>query len=133
MAGANACGGSLQNKKGRPISDIPLSRDSLGKKKQSGNVTSISIDENPFAHERGPNDRLRIGFRHVELGDRRRPRRDGRALAPLEGGSTLIPSAVFFDYEAKGRVLFGSEAIAAYVGQTEGRLMRALKSILGSP
>src|SRR5437762_11771380 len=54
------------------------------------------------------------------------------ALAPLEGGETLMPSAVFFDYETKGRVLFGSDAIAAYVDQTEGRLMRALKSILGS-
>jgi hypothetical chaperone protein len=54
------------------------------------------------------------------------------ALAPLEGGNTLIPSAVFFDDETKGRVLFGSDAIAAYVGQNEGRLMRALKSILGS-
>lgn len=55
------------------------------------------------------------------------------ALAPLEASRTLMPSAVFFDYEAKGRALFGSEAIAAYVGQAEGRLMRALKSILGSP
>src|SRR5580704_6530068 len=55
------------------------------------------------------------------------------ALAPLEGSSTLMPSAVFFDHEARGRVLFGNEAISAYVGQTEGRLMRALKSILGSP
>ena len=55
------------------------------------------------------------------------------ALAPIEAGSTLIPSAVFFDYETRGRVLFGNEAISAYVGQTEGRLMRALKSILGSP
>jgi hypothetical chaperone protein len=54
-------------------------------------------------------------------------------LAPIEAGSTLMPSAVFFDYETKGRVLFGNEAIAAYVGQTEGRLMRALKSILGGP
>lgn len=60
--------------------------------------------------------------------------RDGvAALAPLEADNTLIPSAVFFDYETKGRVLFGNEAISAYVGQTEGRLMRALKSILGSP
>ena len=59
-------------------------------------------------------------------------RDNAAALAPLEAGSTLMPSAVFFDYETKGRVLFGSEAIAAYVGQTEGRLMRALKSILGS-
>ena len=55
------------------------------------------------------------------------------ALAPIEASSTLMPSAVFFDYEAKGRVLFGNEAISAYVGRTEGRLMRALKSILGSP
>jgi hypothetical chaperone protein len=54
------------------------------------------------------------------------------ALAPLEGSNTLMPSAVFFDDETKGRVLFGSDAISAYVGQTEGRLMRALKSILGS-
>ncbi|HEY0107910.1 MAG TPA: Hsp70 family protein [Rhizomicrobium sp.] len=54
-------------------------------------------------------------------------------LAPVEGGGTLIPSAVFFDYETKGRVLFGAEAIATYIGQQDGRLMRALKSILGSP
>lgn len=54
-------------------------------------------------------------------------------LAPLEGASTLMPSAVFFDFEAKRRALFGSAAIAAYVVQTEGRLMRALKTILGSP
>lgn len=53
-------------------------------------------------------------------------------LAPVEAGNTLMPSAVFFDYETKGRVLFGDEAISAYVGQTEGRLMRALKSLLGS-
>jgi hypothetical chaperone protein len=60
--------------------------------------------------------------------------RDGAAaLAPLEAGNTLMPSAVFFDYETRGRVLFGDEAIEAYVGQSEGRLMRALKSILGSP
>jgi hypothetical chaperone protein len=60
--------------------------------------------------------------------------RDGAAsLAPIEADNTLMPSAVFFDYETKGRVLFGNAAISAYVGQTEGRLMRALKSILGSP
>jgi hypothetical chaperone protein len=60
--------------------------------------------------------------------------RDGTAaLAPIEADSTLIPSAVFFDYETRGRVLFGNEAISAYIGQTEGRLMRALKTILGSP
>ena len=60
--------------------------------------------------------------------------RDGRlVLAPVERDATLIPSAVFFDYETRGRILFGAEAIGAYMGHTEGRLMRALKSILGSP
>jgi hypothetical chaperone protein len=54
-------------------------------------------------------------------------------LAPIESDSTLMPSAVFFDYETRNRVLFGNEAITAYIGQTEGRLMRALKTILGSP
>jgi hypothetical chaperone protein len=54
-------------------------------------------------------------------------------LAPVERDATLIPSAVFFDYETRGRILFGAEAIAAYMGHVEGRLMRALKSILGSP
>ena len=53
-------------------------------------------------------------------------------LAPVEGDNTLLPSAVFFDQETKGRVLLGEAAIAAYVDHTEGRLMRALKSILGS-
>jgi len=55
------------------------------------------------------------------------------SLAPVEGEATLIPSAVFFDYEHRGRIQFGSAAIGAYIGQTEGRLMRALKTILGSP
>jgi hypothetical chaperone protein len=54
-------------------------------------------------------------------------------LVPLDRGETLIPSAVFFDYETKGRVLFGADAVETYIGQSEGRLMRALKSILGSP
>ncbi|HJW42498.1 MAG TPA: Hsp70 family protein [Rhizomicrobium sp.] len=54
-------------------------------------------------------------------------------LAPVEGGDTLIPSAVFFDYENKGNVVFGAAAIDTYIGQHDGRLMRALKSILGSP
>ena len=60
-------------------------------------------------------------------------RRGEPTLAPVEGDETLIPSAVFFDYETKGRVLFGADAIDTYVGHHDGRLMRALKSILGSP
>lgn len=60
--------------------------------------------------------------------------RDGQVtLAPVEGDSTLIPSAVFFDYEHRGQIRFGASAIDTYIGQTEGRLMRALKTILGSP
>ena len=53
-------------------------------------------------------------------------------LAPVEEGRTLLPSAVFFDDDATQPVAFGDAAIAAYVGQAEGRLMRALKSLLGS-
>lgn len=59
--------------------------------------------------------------------------RDGRpTLAPVEGGETLLPSAIFFDFEHKGRILYGREGIDAYIAQQDGRLMRALKSILGS-
>lgn len=54
------------------------------------------------------------------------------ALAPVEGDATLIPSAVFFDYENKNRVQYGQEAIGSYIAQHDGRLMRALKSILSS-
>jgi hypothetical chaperone protein len=53
-------------------------------------------------------------------------------LAPVEGDRPLIPSAVFFDYETKGNIRFGEEAIDLYVAQVDGRLMRALKSVLGS-
>jgi hypothetical chaperone protein len=53
-------------------------------------------------------------------------------LAPVEGDRTLIPSAVFFDYETRGSILFGAEAIDNYIAQVDGRLMRALKSVLGS-
>src|ERR1043166_192730 len=60
--------------------------------------------------------------------------RDGATvLAPVEGAATIIPSAIFFDLEPEGRVLFGEAAIGAYIGQQDGRLMRSLKSILGSP
>lgn len=54
----------------------------------------------------------------------------GARLVPLEGDSTTLPSAIFFC--AKGETLFGREAIKAYVEGEEGRLMRGLKSILGT-
>ncbi len=58
--------------------------------------------------------------------------RDGRAtLTRLEDAGALFPSAIFFDFEL-GRPLFGAAAIAAYMAGAEGRLMRALKSILSS-
>ncbi|HTQ12331.1 MAG TPA: Hsp70 family protein [Rhizomicrobium sp.] len=60
--------------------------------------------------------------------------RDGMpVLAPVEGAGTLIPSAIFFDFEEHGRVLYGREAIDTYIGRRDGRLMRALKTILASP
>jgi hypothetical chaperone protein len=60
--------------------------------------------------------------------------RDGAAaLAPVEGNATLIPSAIFFDFERHGHVMFGREAIDSYIAEHDGRLMRALKTILGSP
>jgi hypothetical chaperone protein len=51
-------------------------------------------------------------------------------LAALEDGETTIPSAIF--YEVDGAVLIGRKAIAAYVEGAPGRLMRSLKSVLGT-
>ncbi|HWK43326.1 MAG TPA: Hsp70 family protein [Stellaceae bacterium] len=53
------------------------------------------------------------------------------ALVPLEGQATTLPSAIFFDFTT-GASLIGREAIGAYVGGAEGRLMRSVKSILGT-
>jgi hypothetical chaperone protein len=51
-------------------------------------------------------------------------------LVPLETGQTAIPSAIF--YERNGAVLIGRRAVDAYLEGTPGRLMRSLKSILGT-
>jgi hypothetical chaperone protein len=52
-------------------------------------------------------------------------------LIPLEGDEVTLPSAVF--WEADGAPpQFGRAAIAAYVSGEDGRLMRGLKSTLGS-
>ncbi len=52
------------------------------------------------------------------------------SLVPLEGAHRTLPSAIFF---APGRdAEIGRAAIEAYVEGTPGRLMRALKSVLGS-
>ena len=56
---------------------------------------------------------------------------DGHArLLRVEGDHRTIPSAVF--WEADGPPLFGRAGIEAYVEGVEGRLMRGLKSTLGS-
>lgn len=57
---------------------------------------------------------------------------DGLArLVPLEGDAFALPTAVFFNAE-DGSTRFGREAIALYLAGVEGRLMRSLKSLLGS-
>jgi hypothetical chaperone protein len=50
----------------------------------------------------------------------------------LEGSSTSLPTALFFSSE-DGRVEFGAAALRAYLSGEEGRLMRSIKSLLGSP
>ncbi|HTO81614.1 MAG TPA: Hsp70 family protein [Methylomirabilota bacterium] len=57
---------------------------------------------------------------------------DGRAmLCPLEGDAVTLPSAVFFDFE-EHVARYGRDAVHAYIDGAEGRLLRALKSVLGS-
>jgi hypothetical chaperone protein len=51
-------------------------------------------------------------------------------LVPLEADQTTIPSAIF--YETDGAVLIGRRAVEAYVEGQPGRLMRSLKSVLGT-
>jgi hypothetical chaperone protein len=51
-------------------------------------------------------------------------------LVTLEADQTTIPSAIF--YEVDGAVLIGRKAIEAYVDGAPGRLMRSLKSVLGT-
>lgn len=55
----------------------------------------------------------------------------GARLIALEGGAATLPSAVFWQVEG-APPLFGRAAIAAYLEGEEGRLMRSLKSTLGS-
>ena len=52
-------------------------------------------------------------------------------LVPLEGTHGTLPSALFFDFET-GTDHFGREAIELYTDGHTGRLMRSLKSVLGT-
>lgn len=57
---------------------------------------------------------------------------DGKPkLVTLEKEHLTMPSAVFFNFE-DDTVQFGRQALLDYTENTEGRLMRALKSVLGS-
>jgi len=53
-------------------------------------------------------------------------------LIALEGEATTIPTALFFDAET-ACTHFGRDALAMYLAGHDGRLMRSLKSLLGSP
>jgi len=52
-------------------------------------------------------------------------------LVPIDQGRSTIPSAIFYNFEDDS-IRFGQQAIDDYVQGTEGRLMRSLKSILGT-
>ena len=54
------------------------------------------------------------------------------ALLALEDGKLTLPSVVFFHAE-DGHVSYGRAALADYLAGYEGRLMRSLKSLLGTP
>jgi hypothetical chaperone protein len=52
-------------------------------------------------------------------------------VIPLSAARSEMPTAVFFDAETH-HVLFGEDAMQAYLAGHEGRLLRSLKSLLGS-
>jgi hypothetical chaperone protein len=53
------------------------------------------------------------------------------ALLALEDGKPTLPSVIFFNAE-ESRVTYGRAALADYLAGHEGRLMRSLKSLLGT-
>ncbi|WP_416547023.1 Hsp70 family protein [Limnohabitans sp. DCL3] len=59
------------------------------------------------------------------------PQGSARLIA-LEGEALAMPTAVFYNAE-DGSTHFGRDALTHYLEGTEGRLMRSLKSLLGSP
>lgn len=52
-------------------------------------------------------------------------------LVPLEGKAAAMPTALFFNYEDRS-THYGRDAMRQYLAGEEGRLMRSLKSLLGS-
>ncbi|MCH7342677.1 Hsp70 family protein [Pelomonas sp. CA6] len=65
------------------------------------------------------------------------PRGERMGLVPLEGEHSTMPTAVFYFSEGRHDAdgpprAFGRAALKAYVEGSDGRLMRSMKSILGS-
>lgn len=79
-------------------------------------------------HARGATLAIDFGTSNSTVGY---PAVSGPVLAAVEGDQVTIPSAIFFNTEDEC-VQFGRSAIAAYTQHYEGRLLRALKSVLGS-
>lgn len=53
-------------------------------------------------------------------------------VIPLDQGEPTLPTAVFFDASRK-QTIYGHRAVASLIEGREGRFMRALKSVLGTP
>ncbi len=68
---------------------------------------------------------------HVQFHARPGGRRGSPDLVALEAGEKTMPSVLFFSFE-DGAVHYGRAAVAEYVTGAEGRLMRSLKSVLGT-
>lgn len=59
--------------------------------------------------------------------------RNARArLLPLQDGATTVPTALFFSFE-DDTTSFAREAMRRYLSREQGRLLRSIKSLLGTP
>jgi hypothetical chaperone protein len=57
----------------------------------------------------------------------------GRArLLPVQASSTSVPTALFFSFE-DDVTTYGRDAMERYLAREEGRLLRSIKSLLGTP
>ena len=73
----------------------------------------------------------------IALPDPGQPVSGGVRLVPLEGRHPTMPTAVFYRADTPASQpeperLYGRAAMAAYIDGVDGRLMRSMKSILGS-
>jgi hypothetical chaperone protein len=57
---------------------------------------------------------------------------DMPVLVPLEGTATNLPTALFYPADLSEDTKIGREAVAAYMEFEDGRLLRSIKSVLGS-